>query len=319
VTKPVAVGRLAAVFRFPVKSMAGERLTSASLRHDGLAGDRLWALRDRDDDRITSAKRLPALLMCGARYLDFSSEDPDASAVEIAFPDGSKVKSGQDQVHQLLSDYLGRAVKLTRLPPASERQYFRTPPLTPSDIRQEFGLSAEDALPDLSSFPLSKLHELSKNATMPGTHFDAYPIHVLTTSTLAALTRSEPDADFDVRRFRPNLLIDGVESDEGCPEFDWCGGTLECGDAALSVEIPTVRCSMPARAQVGLKADPRVMRTVAHAQERHLGVYCSVIRAGRISVGDEVHFRAGALAPMSRWASQRARGVRKFLLRTLFP
>ena len=49
------------IWRYPVKSMAGERLERAELRVDGLAGDRVLQVHDRFDRIVTSRSR-PALL-----------------------------------------------------------------------------------------------------------------------------------------------------------------------------------------------------------------------------------------------------------------
>lgn len=317
-TRPVRVARVAAIFMYPVKSMGGESLSEASVGIQGVSGDRLWALRDEADDKLTNAKRLPALLGCRARYLGETSDEADGPHVEITLPDGSRLVSSDPRTSSRLSEFVGRAVRLSRLPAASNARYFRTPPLTPADVRQMFGLAEADPLPDLSSFPLTKLHELSVNATMPGTHFDAYPVHLLTTDTLSALSRSAPETNFDVRRFRPNLLLEsvGVGGDE--PEREWCGSQLRCGELVLDVEIPTVRCSMPSRAQEGLEADPGVMRTIARERDRHLGVYCHVARAGSVRQGDEVWLHPAKLSKASRWAAKQARAARRLLLRSLY-
>ena len=94
-----------------------------------------------------------------------------------------------------------------------------------------------------------------------------------------------PGADFDVRRFRPNVVV------EGSGEFEWCGGRLSGPEAELEPEIPTVRCSVPVREQPGLEAQPDVMRTIKDHSDRCLGVYANVARAGTLSEGDELSLR----------------------------
>ncbi|MCE5289827.1 MAG: MOSC domain-containing protein, partial [Nocardiaceae bacterium] len=154
------------------------------------------------------------------------------------------------------------------------------------DIRHQFALSSDDPLPDLSMFPLRKLAELAVYATPVGIFADAYPIHVLTTSSLRAMAAN--GGDFDVRRFRPNLLIES--SGEGLVENDWIGGTLRAGAVGIRVEIPTVRCSVPLRPQPGLQPDPQVVKTISRHNERCLGVYCDVTTVGSMAVGDVVEF-----------------------------
>jgi uncharacterized protein YcbX len=64
------IGHVEAIFRYPVKSMAGEQLDSAQLGWHGLEGDRRLALR-RVDDRSgfpwLSATKLPELLLFAPR------------------------------------------------------------------------------------------------------------------------------------------------------------------------------------------------------------------------------------------------------------
>jgi uncharacterized protein YcbX len=73
-------------------------------------------------------------------------------------------------------------------------------------------------------FPVRKFAELARYATPVGALYDAYPILLLTRASLRALAERSPGSRFDVRRFRPNVLIDrdGAEF----AEFGWCGGQL---------------------------------------------------------------------------------------------
>ena len=62
------VGRVKEIWRYPVKSMAGEKLTSTQVGPLGITGDRVWAMHD--DAEILSARHYPKFLMCAARYLE---------------------------------------------------------------------------------------------------------------------------------------------------------------------------------------------------------------------------------------------------------
>ena len=62
------VGRVAEIFRFPVKSMGGERLPRVEVGPQGVPGDRAWAVRDETRGGIRGAKKIPALMGCRARY-----------------------------------------------------------------------------------------------------------------------------------------------------------------------------------------------------------------------------------------------------------
>lgn len=104
-------GRVAALRRYPVKSLLGERLDSAAVDVRGLVGDRLWSVRD-PDGRLGSGKttrrfrRMDGLLELSARY--------DADVPLITFPDGRRVRGDSPQVHAALSEHLHRPVRLAR-------------------------------------------------------------------------------------------------------------------------------------------------------------------------------------------------------------
>ena len=283
-------GRIVSIWRYPVKSMAGERIPAAALGPLGLHGDRTWAVRDVELDTTTSAKRLPSLMWCTARYAAEPAADAGpgrAPEVIIGFPDGREVSSSDPAVHQTLSAYLDRDVELRALPPVSDKDAYRGAMATKADLRTIFGLAPDDPLPDLSMFPVRKLAEISRYATPVGTYVDAYPLHLMTEQSLRAMAAYAPDSSFDARRFRPTILVDWPSHEEQ-PELGWCGGILNAGSARLAPQIPTVRCVMPSHSQPGLDRDPTVTRTVAAHARRCLGVYGTVAGAGQISEGDVV-------------------------------
>ncbi|WP_233517661.1 MOSC domain-containing protein [Geodermatophilus marinus] len=94
--------RVAELWRYPVKSLQGERLDVAEVGPEGLAGDRQWALFDRGTGLGLTARRVPALLFGSARLR------PDGE-LQVVLPDGSATT--EDDV---LSDWLGRSVALRR-------------------------------------------------------------------------------------------------------------------------------------------------------------------------------------------------------------
>src|ERR1043166_7645342 len=97
------IGTVKQIFRYAVKSMAGERLDECSVGLMGISGDRGWAIRDETTGEITNAKKLAVLMQCVARYrepprLDFIPH------VDMTFPDGSTVGKaraigGKETVH----------------------------------------------------------------------------------------------------------------------------------------------------------------------------------------------------------------------------
>ncbi len=100
------------LWRYPVKSLQGERLTGAEMGPEGLAGDRQWALFDVGTGLGLTARRVPDLLFLSGRLR------PDGRA-EVVLPDGSV--TAEDAV---LSDWLGRPVTLRAAADApGERRY----------------------------------------------------------------------------------------------------------------------------------------------------------------------------------------------------
>ena len=284
----IEAGRIVSVWRYPVKSMAGERVASADLTTLGMHADRTWAVRDVEHDTTTGAKKLPGLLWCTARYAHTPPDDAGpghAPEVIVGFPDGREISSSDPGVHRALSEYVGREVELRALPPMTNRRQYRTPMATKADLRTIFGLDPDEPLPDLSMFPVRKLAEITRYATPIGSYVDAYPVHILTTQSLAAMAALAPDSDFDVRRFRPTILVDAGDGAEH-PEWDWCGGVLHGPHAALQPLIPTIRCVMPSHEQPELKRDREITRTIAAHSRRCLGAYGNVVRPGRIAEGD---------------------------------
>ncbi|TGD88331.1 MOSC domain-containing protein [Mycolicibacterium sp. CH28] len=315
----IPAGRITSIWRYPVKSMLGERLTEAQIGESGLHGDRTWAVRDLDADTTTSAKRLPGLLWCTARYVQTPPPDAGpgrAPEVVIGFPDGTEVTSSDPSVHQALSDYLDHRVELRALPPIDRRDQYRAPMATKTDLRTIFGLDDDEPLPDLSVFPVRKLAEISRYATPVGSYVDAYPVHVITEQSLATMAALAPDSDFDVRRFRPSIVVDSPAA-SAHPEWDWCGGTLHAPHAELQPLIPTIRCVMPSHEQPELKRDKEITRTIAAHSRRCLGVYGTVTRAGRITEGDVLQLDPPNRSPIGGAAESGALTVRRAVMRAV--
>jgi len=281
------VGRVTEVWRYPVKSMAGERLGRAQVGSGGVIGDRGWALRDENAREIRGAKKLPELLQCRARYLSEPATG-DVPPAEIILPDGTRMRSDETAAAARLSEFLGRPVTLWPLqPPEAKDHYRRALPDNPDmlvELREIFGRTADEPLPDLTVFPA----EIMEFTSPLGTYFDAFPLHVLTTASLAVMAEQTPGSCFDVRRFRPNFLVETDFGASGLVENDWCGQTLRLGGARIRIEIPCVRCVMPTLPQAELPEDPAVLRTIVRDAGQNLGVYATVVTAGVVAVGDPV-------------------------------
>jgi uncharacterized protein YcbX len=304
------VGRVKEVWRYPLKSMAGERLEAAGVGARGLWGDRGWALRDEEAGEIRGAKISPKLMLCAARYRAEPSPEGAPPHAEITLPDGTKTSTDDPKVNELLSGLLGRRVTLWPLRPAGDRAHYRR--AIPAarvvgflsrsrsfrrlalgamrlagkdrELREDFGREPGEPMPDLSALPA----EIFEFTSPPGTYFDAFPVHLLTTASLRALARHAPETAWVARRFRPNFLIETSEGVEGLVESNWGGRRLRVGGLTLKCEMPTPRCSMTIQAQAELPKDPRVLRTIVREAGQNLGLYASVESAGRVSAGDGV-------------------------------
>ena len=282
------VGTVRELWRYPVKSMGGESLAACEVGTLGIAGDRGWAIRDEQVGEIRGAKKLPGLLQCGARYRS-EPTGQTIPAVDITLPDGSRTTSDDPEIGARLSRLLGRAVTLWPRRPADDLDHYRRGALDNPDLEQElrqvFGREPNEPLPDLTNLP----PEVFEYTAPLGTYFDAYPFHLVTTATLDALAKCAPQSTWDVRRFRPNAVIELVMGATGLVEAGWSGGQrVRIGGVELRGEIPTARCVMVTLPQDGLPHDPRVLRTVVREAEQCLGLYASVASGGWFAVGDPV-------------------------------
>lgn len=284
---------LQSIYRYPVKSMGGQTLTTTTVTAKGIPGDRAWAVRDQERGGIRGGKRFPELMSCATRMLGDPSVDQPSPPVEIRCPDGTIIQSDGSQANAVLSELVGSAVRLWPLVPEDQLDHYRRLPAEPGTdpeaaLREVFARTADEPLPDLSQFP----PELFEYESPPGTYFDAYPLLLLTTNALADMQRAAPDSQIDVRRFRPNLLFDlsfdGRFPESAFPEGQWCGKTLRLGSAMLQVEMECPRCIMTTHGFSELPRDPSIMRALVQENGGNLGVYASVLEPGTVSVGDEV-------------------------------
>lgn len=305
------IGQVAALWRYPVKSLGGEVVDHADIGPRGVRGDRLWAVRDVEDDITASARRVPALLTATARYAADVPADAgpgQVPPVEITFPDGAVVESADPQVHAKLSELAGREMRLTALPPADDESLHRLSGkdrdnVSVASLRTDFGIADGEKLPDLSMMRVADLLTFARYSTPPGMFVDLAPVHVMTRTSLATVGAEIDGGEADVRRFRPNVLLALDDPDDALPESHWTGGHLTLGGAVLEVTMPTIRCVVPSRAQPGLDVDRRITRVVAHRANRCLGSYCWVDTAGPVRVGDDVALqphRSNALAAAAK-------------------
>lgn len=282
----INVGTVQQIWRYPVKGMAGERLLACELGQMGLCGDRTWAVRDTARQEIQSCKFRPPLLTCCATY-----RDPTSDVVDITFPDGRVVGSDDPEIHSLLSALTGHQSTLESLRPLTEIDFYRRFKGKDNDWLSELKATFErepgEPLPDLDS-----LSQQSRDfVSVPGTFFLVKPFHLLTTATLQHLKQLNGDADWDVARFRPNVVIETLPGMDGLVEQAWLNKQLQIGNAVVDCDSATPRCGAVVRQQQGLASNKSILRTIVSAADQNLGIYASVTNNSLIRQGDEVFLK----------------------------
>jgi uncharacterized protein YcbX len=170
----------------------------------------------------------------------------DDRTPEITLPDGT-IACGD----AALSHWLGRRVALRATHEVVERHYEN-----PLDAEHESGWIVFDGAP-------GPFHDSARTR-----------VSLVSTGTLG---------EWDRRRFRANVVLDG----EG--EDDLVGARIEIGDAALDVVKRIGRCVIVTRPQPGdIERDLDVLRRVNRDRDGCLAIGALVARGGTIGVGDEV-------------------------------
>ena len=269
------------IWRYPVKSMMGERLFGAELGENGIPGDRAWAVRDEKRGGIRGAKKIPQLM-------DMEASSRGDAPLIIA-RDGHSAVANEPHIHQWLSEKLNHPVTLWPLvPPEQLDHYLRGAPDSDDpleEFRTVMGRLPGESLPDFSDMP-----ELLEFESPPGTYFDAFPILLLSQQSLQTLNALYEESIFDVRRFRPNVLLDFTNSDMPFPEQDIIGKSVTIGDAVLDVVAPCPRCSMTTHAFADLPKDTKIMRRLVEETGGNLGVYATIRTPGAIKENDGLIF-----------------------------
>jgi len=206
--------RVEELWRYPVKSLRGERLDRATLLQDGVEGDR--RVRIVDGRKRVSARTVPRLLGLAATL-----GDDGEPRIDGARWDG---------------------------PEALEA------------VQQLAGVGAE----------------LIRDGTVH--RFDGAPVLVTTDGALEALGK-------DRRRFRPNLVISGVD---GLGERDWVGRRLRAGGAELLVRERCERCLVTTIDPDTREIEPAILTRIRDEFDALMGVYCEVALPGEVSEGDSV-------------------------------
>ena len=236
--------RVLELWRYPVKSLQGERLETAVIGPEGISGDRQWALFDVDSGFGLTARRIPDLLFAAGRV-------GEGGGIEIVLPDGTATADDE-----AISDWLGRRVSL------------RAAGGAPAGPRYE---SPDDDFAEASA--TTRWHDWEG---APGAFHDIADARVslVTTGTLG---------DWDRRRFRSNVLLDGPG------EGELVGSTVRLGGAVLEVGDLIPRCVMVTRPQPGgIERDTSVLKRIHRERDGDLAAAALVRTPGTVRVGDEL-------------------------------
>src|SRR5262245_32887745 len=270
-TTQIGLSSVVSLWRYPVKSMMGEELNATEVTERGLLGDRAYALVDGADGKIASAKnprKWPRLFDFRAAFVEPPRSDATLPAVRISMPDGSTATSQQGDLDQILTQAIPRRVTL-------------------GAVRGGQAASAEGCWPDMGG--LAHRDTVADFALPAGTFFDSATIHLITTATLDRLRELHPEGRFEVRRFRPNIVVEPASGEKGFVENGWIGRALHIGaQVRLDVSGPCSRCVMTTLPQGDLPEDPGILRALVQHSQAKVGVYASVARGGAIRRGDRV-------------------------------
>ena len=228
------IGTVQALYRYPVKSTAGQAVQKCAVTGRGLRHDRGWAVYTGDGG-IASGKRtrrfrpVPGLMQWSSLV-----EDEGAEPL-LESPGGLRFRVGDPSASAALSKAFGRFL----------------------EVRPETTVQ----------------------------HHDETPLHILTTSSLAALGDLS-DAVVDERRFRANIVLDTPGLPAFC-EDGWVGAHLLLGNGVvLRLGRPMPRCVMIDQPQAGVDAAGKALRLLGRHHSTEFGLQAYVQQAGTVRTGD---------------------------------
>lgn len=271
------IGTIASLQTHPVKSMQGSNSDAVRVTTRGLEHDRALALIDEATGKVVSAKlphRWGKMLECSARVA--------GDQIVIALPDGRELAADDDSVESALSQLFGRQVRL---------HSWTAPGL---ELDRE-GDDHDDGV-DTDSRAIESL-VIGQGAPLGG-FFDFAPVHLISSASLAAVSRDQNAEAARPRRFRANIVIESNGS--AFEENDWPGKQIAIGEnLVLEGIVATPRCAVPTLAQPGLGSQPHLTNAIGKINRLPifdmgnlpcLGAYAAVINEGTIRVGDTVRF-----------------------------
>jgi uncharacterized protein YcbX len=241
------------LWRYPVKSMQGETCQELDVETIGVAGDRSWGVLDITSNTVISAKRDGRLLEAAATLHD--------GEVSVRLPGAQELDPGE-VLDENLTRWLGRPVKLVEA--------------------ASHGVATFEAHEDFEHDD-SEVEQWEGNGV---TFVDESPLHLLTTGDLEHLSSERPDLHWDVRRFRPNVVVD---ADHGALGPVVAGRRIHIGEVEIQLWKGCTRCVMTTRPQPeGLARELDILRHSIRFHDNTVGLRAWVVKPGTVRVGDEV-------------------------------
>ena len=270
---------IAELWRYPVKSMGGERVESLELRTSAVVGDRRWAVRRTETGKIASAKRPRPY----GQLLSWSARIKADGGVVVVGPCGREYAVGTGELDAALTEALGESVQVVEVEEGRDEAYESEWPEIPGTV-----LSNVDV-----DLPVAALTEKTS-------FVDASAVHIIVNQSMAHLASFLDGAKLGVERFRPNIVLD-AHDDAGSGEFAdlaWKDIDIKIGDAELRIGDPTPRCVMTTLAQPGYERAKSVLQVLAATARMEFdygafacfGTNAEVTAAGTIRVGDMLTF-----------------------------
>jgi len=235
-------------WRYPVKSLGGERVDASWADAGGLLGDRVWAVQDRDGKlgsgkNTRRFKRMSGLLELSARYpagpLPLAGSGTGIQPPVVTGPDSTEYPVASGAAEEFLR-------RFTRLPQVR--------------VRRDTGIM----------------------------HFDEVPFSLVGTATLDWLAAQLPDVPVDARRFRPNLVVRTAEpfaEESWVGHLVRIGTGPEAVHAMFDRVIE--RCVMVSMHQPGLPAAGSVLKRIAQRDDNplRLAIGGHITRPGMVCTG----------------------------------
>jgi len=244
-----------------------------------MVGDRVYAFVNEESNRTAVVRKWAEnFLNYHPHFVTEPIVNAEVPALHITLPSGETLTSGSPELEERISATFERKLKL--LASAPPGLLFEVPAGT-----------LGGSLSEVTELPLG-------GGAQPGAFVDYGSLHLIASSTLDHFQKVYPQGRFDVRRFRPNLVIHTDAA--AMTENAWVGRTLAIGkELMLRITIPCPRCISVTLAQDDLPRDPGILRAIAEQNMCDLGdfghlpcagVYADVIRAGTVQCGDTLQF-----------------------------